>query len=125
MTTPMASAPKQLETKWTPGPWEVGGNATDEAVSADGREGECWIICDLGLPCDLVGINPDNLSARVLDERTANARLIAAAPEMAEALRLWGKYDSGEDENGIDLMLNYNLALEATQAVLAKIGVSQ
>jgi hypothetical protein len=54
-------------------------------------------------------------------EHLANARLIAAAPELYEAARLFvEEYDAGEDVNGVELMLSYNRALEAGKSALAK-----
>jgi hypothetical protein len=38
------------------------------------------------LPCKLAGLNRDNLAAHIIFEQEANARLIAAAPELLEAL---------------------------------------
>lgn len=48
--------------------------------------------------------------------RAENARLLAAAPELVEALKLWARWnDMTEAELAI--------ALEATTAALAKAGV--
>jgi hypothetical protein len=55
----------------TPGPWGVTTNNGIPAVGSDTEEG--------GLICDLLASNFSNMEA--------NARLIAAAPEMLEALR--------------------------------------
>ena len=69
------------ETKHTPGPWRIsGGSAT--TVQADYRainsEGGVLIARALGYPNS--GYFPSD------DEATANARLIAAAPELLESL---------------------------------------
>lgn len=70
------------ENKFTPGPWSVFntadiftdlGAANAEGIDAPSNDG--WHIAD----CDMGGLG--------LDEVKANARLIAAAPEMYEALR--------------------------------------
>lgn len=50
----------------------------------------------------------------------ANARLIAEAPAMLEALRAWAKYDYNE-MSGADCMFNYAEAIDATRAILARI----
>ena len=50
------------------------------------------------------------------DPYEANGRLIAAAPELAEALKLWARWD---DMTEAELAL----ALDATTAALAKAGV--
>lgn len=50
-----------------------------------------------------------------------NAHLIAAAPELYEAVRLFvEEYDAGDQADGVAMMLAYNAALEAGQAALAK-----
>lgn len=79
MTTPMASAPKQLETKWTDGneairinidrsrPWA----GTVFSKNHDGTEADALVAMTFGAD---------------VEEAISRARLIAAAPEMAEAL---------------------------------------
>ena len=60
-----------METKHTPGPWE-------ESVLSDGTE---WTV---------IGPNEDMLAdLSQCDNAEANARLIAAAPDMFAALRQW------------------------------------
>jgi hypothetical protein len=55
------------------------------------------------------------------DEAFANARLIAAAPELYEAVRLFvEEYDQNDDSSGVGMMIAYNRALEAAKAALAK-----
>lgn len=62
--------------KWTPGPWRAGGRG--HIVAPDGR-GEVT-VCKVGAfhDADIVEFNRDRW--------TADAHLIAAAPDMAEAL---------------------------------------
>ena len=57
-----------------------------------------------------------------IDDREgwANAHLIAAAPELYEAVRLFLHYDSDEGENGVDMMLNYDNALTAARKAFSK-----
>lgn len=61
-----------MSAQHTPGPWEVG------------EEGSSFLLVHAGgvvlADCDLQGINS-------FEECSANAKLIAEAPEMAEALR--------------------------------------
>jgi len=71
---------------FTAGPWEIEDDFHTPCVTAGEVDGTDWIICDLGLPCDLVGLNPENLAQHILDERSANARLIAAAPLLLNAV---------------------------------------
>ena len=69
------------ETKHTPGPWRISGESAT-TVQADYRainsEGGVLIARALGYPNS--GYFPSD------DEATANARLIAAAPELLESL---------------------------------------
>jgi len=58
-----------IEPKWTPRPWHVCGKYGDEVKSNDG----------MGVHCDQDFRIPDDVAK-------ANARLIAAAPELYEAL---------------------------------------
>jgi hypothetical protein len=54
-------------------------------------------------------------------EALANARLIAAAPDLFEAVRLFvEEYDAADQDEGVAMMLAYNAALEAAKAALAK-----
>jgi hypothetical protein len=60
--------------KWTPGPWDASRNVTDQnncPCVIDGNDLVVAVALDDG---------------KELDECDANARLIAAAPEMAELL---------------------------------------
>jgi len=76
----------------TPGPWSVGFDANsweDGGVSvlADGRGMVCSITNKLnGLYQDSAG-DGSLLTPRTIGHQEANARLIAAAPEMLAALR--------------------------------------
>jgi hypothetical protein len=63
-----AAACQRIAAKHTPGPWHVGGG--------DIRDAKSYAVALID-PRDKLG------------ERDANARLIAAAPEMYEALQAW------------------------------------
>lgn len=65
------------ETAWTPGPWRrfTGGTTNPKAYGVDGNNGRA-VVRWQGLA------KPES------DESQANAHLIAAAPELYEALRL-------------------------------------
>lgn len=92
--------------KWTQGPWAVFAEEADKPYirirgTLLGRRFKVANVC---------------APEWDIDESRANARLIAAAPELAEALKLWARWnDMTEAELAI--------ALEATTAALAKAGV--
>ena len=54
------------------------------------------------------------------EQANANARLIAAAPELLEALKLVVAYDEGNHIDGLEMMLAYSKALDAVRAAIAK-----
>ena len=64
-----------MSAKHTPGPWRVD---IDRAIVADSQARGIWrtVVADLGLPTSPNGAQ----------EREANAHLIAAAPDLLEAL---------------------------------------
>jgi hypothetical protein len=67
--------------KHTPGPWEA--NSADNIYAAvNGRKEMIAKCCDL--PC--IGGHDDVAAQRARDMEIANARLIAAAPELLAAL---------------------------------------
>ena len=80
-----------MSEKWTPGPWEVCnltdvftrlGGASRDGVLASLSDG--WQICDchVGLTTSDDGVD----GSLVFREQKANANLIAASPELYEAL---------------------------------------
>lgn len=81
MTTPKAQP--------TPGPWTIRERPAF-VIEADGHVGP---ILEMRSPLDLPAWDPVAQATR-----QANARLIAAAPELLEALNeMLSKYDFGED----------------------------
>jgi hypothetical protein len=69
------------ETKWTPGKWEAARGASYQHV---GQEPEVeWFVM---LPSDDVAICADVLDPKTQKPSEANARLIAAAPDLYAAL---------------------------------------
>jgi hypothetical protein len=128
-TRPTAQAPAGLGdtasvpcADWTPGPWLYAhretavseGYHSTEIFTEDGGSGKGVIATLSWYP-------------RPLDERgamgtyrEANAPLIAAAPDLFEAVRLFLEYDAGDEEDGVALMLAYAKALDAAKAAFAK-----
>ena len=91
-----------MSAKYTPAPWKAGSKSVS-APETDDR---------LGLDVRIYGGNRQ--------DNAANARLIAAAPELLEACKLWIKYDLA-DENAFQLlMMNYANALNSTKAAINK-----
>lgn len=62
-------------TNYTPGPWRIG----------DAGKTVFWPVTDEPSPIAITNLIPPTPRAGI-DERKANARLIAAAPELLEAL---------------------------------------
>ena len=85
--------------KHTPGPWQVGHFDSNMICDSDGANRGCAPIARV-----------EGTAA----ERRANARLIAAAPELLEALR--GLLDPATNEDGEW----YRQAREAARAAIAK-----
>lgn len=65
--------------KWTKGPWEYR-NFEDRQYVGIGP----YAIVDA-----VYGTGSNEFDSNSIGERTANARLIAAAPDMAEAIAVW------------------------------------
>ena len=87
------------EPKWTPGPWRVGidddGNPLSGRPCVDAAaEYDCTIVHFAGF------VQEYWRSARGDREIHANARLIAAAPELYEALRLHKVYEETPTDRG-------------------------
>jgi len=93
--------------KPTSGPWFVapdGFSVTDKRVWLDeegARHGETPNIV-------------------IFAETKANARLIAAAPEMLEALKAFLAYDEQDGESDVEMMLAYGKARDMARAAIAK-----
>jgi len=87
--------------KWTPGPWEYQWYADRYAITGKGERMNCLIT--------------EITSGLTLQEQDANARLIAACPQMVEALREMLKYGLAEDWN----KKHPNVMYEARAALVA------
>ena len=81
----------------TPGPWQVSRNACGELAPFDMDEGRSLLSCEVENPLPLA-------------EREANAALIAAAPELLEALTAlvnwgWEHTSPCDDDSPNDLLV--------------------
>lgn len=91
-------------TKFTPGPWEK--DKYDCLRSPEGKQVGVW-------GAGIAWVQRD-------EESEANARLIAAAPDMYEALKAFMIYHETDDETDVDMMLNYAEAKRQIMAALMK-----
>lgn len=104
----------------TPGPWEVGGDSgndieAEEIVASGGRRVIAWTSNTFDADAD------DGYGAEIItDEDRANGRLIAAAPELLDALRntkdeliaLYERlYPDNESENDTTLVIDQAIAV--------------
>lgn len=92
-----------MELKHTPGPWEVVPKTGGAIVTASG-----------------VSVGMANKSSFSFGQRLANARLMAAAPQLLEALMLWERIDAlAYTQDFASDMEMYNTAMKATKAAIA------
>jgi hypothetical protein len=100
---------------FTPGPWAVMPEESDRLyIRVRGKRlGERYKIANVLFPAPYKGEKEDAL---------ANAHLIAAAPELHEALLLWLAYDDQDEADFAEAgpMLLYARAIDATRKALAK-----
>jgi hypothetical protein len=80
----------EAKTTHTPGPWEVG---------KDGHGKDGWVYCDDATGSAIANTNVA-LSTIPQAQRAANAALIAAAPELYEALKELVELKAMSDANG-------------------------
>jgi hypothetical protein len=89
---------------YSPGPWvvDIPPIGSDEIRTEDG-----YLICEL--PFGALG-----------DPEEANARLLAAAPDLLNACQLIVAYDEDDQADGIKFMQAYADALHAARAAITK-----
>lgn len=104
-----------MSAPWTPGPWRVDPKFVCDVQSGDGAVeiGCAWERPDLGRTMIVRGpVLPEPSHAE------ANARLIAAAPDLAEACRMF--VESYDIDAGTYALGKLYEAREAARAALAK-----
>ncbi len=101
--------------KFTPGPWwSPDGKTIKQDFRPLTEEGGCIIAGVMG------GSTSGPYFIEVDDEVSANTRLIAAAPDLLEALEKLVSYDDmAEDDEG-NLMVHYADMLNYARAAIAK-----
>lgn len=98
--------------KHTPGPWKINFSYLNGAISrwhiAGPTHGSCYPICE-----HVLEFEPSH------DEQFANAHLIAAAPDLLEALELIAGAQEMADKftHALDIVTRYQ---EIAQAAIAK-----
>jgi len=94
-TTPNAvnTLPTPVKTH-TPLPWVIEDDDWVISIFGTAKNGDDWTICDMGLPVDLAGMNIDNLSQRILDERADAALIVRAVNSHDDLLTLAHQYAS-------------------------------
>ena len=93
--------------KHTPGPWFVDHKSPFLVRAGDDIDGR-----------HIAHIGPANYTPR-FDVDEPNAKLIAAAPDLLEALEAWISYHDDE-EDGVDSMLRYAKAIDMTRSAIAR-----
>jgi len=89
--------------EWTKGPWRIDVNGSENwSVDYDGPSSQYMTICGNRKEPVAFAVQPDAFADQEIE---ANARLIAAAPTMAEALEPFATVlaDVGQDDDDTDL----------------------
>lgn len=99
--------------KHTPGPWYAKREGYS-TVYVEARIGDRLIQ-------EVAACGPTDAGQ---EQQDANALLIAAAPELLEALKSWVVYDTDDTDDGAEIMIRYDKALTMTRAAIAKAEVA-
>ena len=98
-----------MKAAFTPGPWLV--EADDSCIVF--QKSSRRIICDIER-ANVTG------SKAHQDRQEADAQLIAAAPDLLEACKLFIEYDKNDATDGVAMMFAYSYMLKACRAAIAK-----
>jgi hypothetical protein len=102
-------------TKHTPGPWAISAAArcgNELMIVAPSSDGSIH-VCE-------VTTNGKSNNKKIMPEQEANARAIAALPELLAACRLFVEYDNDTELDNDITILAYNVARSAIRAAIAK-----
>lgn len=116
------------ETKHTPGPWKARKGFHADTIEIFHPDKS---VKPPFYPCEIATIASDRDTAKAKAKAKANARLIATAPELLEALRMWldihdttagfaGKYGKALDAAIAAQQLRVEAAASAARAAIAK-----
>jgi hypothetical protein len=98
----------------TEGPWSVA--AKIEAVNISGHLHEVWLIEDKVTGVAFVILPHENANDETRSERTATAHVVAAAPDLLEALKAWKEYESGPSNHAwSELQMMIDAAIEKAE----------
>jgi len=112
--------PHPQPSRHTPGPWTIEDREDRLLIWSDGRHD--YIA---SLPADIDGLDSEEVAANVRKEQEANARLIAAAPDLLAALeRIIGACAEEDSLESGSLHLSSGNAIlkQARAAILAATG---
>ena len=101
------ATPQKGTTQHTPGPWSM---EYDDGVWISGPDKNANVLCDI-----IGRIDDREAGTQITDEDLANARLIAAAPDLLEALR---DLFQAEIEQADHILLE--LAIEKARTAITK-----
>src|SRR5690554_1887098 len=107
----------------TPGPWRVGAYGTTVMTGRPNSQANDT-ICSLYMPIHS-GVGELLLPQDARTEQVeANARLIAAAPDLLAALQKFVAFHDADHENGdqSEIQQLYDAAIESARAAIAKAG---
>jgi hypothetical protein len=106
-----------METKHTPGPWKVRFLRNEDPESGFFVEAKNNNIPDIGYGIEILGDDYGDHNGYPAEQRLADARLIAAAPEMLKILHLFVESD---DMPGWEAKDRISYALNLAKEVIQK-----
>ena len=97
--------------RFTPGPWHYVTHSWSNASVI--TKNECICALDISYADEKNQLSLEAVMA-------ANARLIAAAPQLFEACKAFIEYDKNDATDGVAMMFAYSDMLKACRAAIAK-----
>lgn len=100
--------------KGVPGPWTIGVSTRHGVHCVDAVDPKDGLLFEV---CEVWGIDHN---AEETHRSKANARLIAAAPELLEACQALLAYHDSADDDGVQMMLAYAKAIDQARGAVDK-----